>query len=51
MENDSDFLVAYSALATSQSITGKSPVPVDVVFVIDNSNSRAAVVIYGFLSL
>lgn len=39
VENDSDFLVAYSALATTQNITGKSAVPVDVVFVIDNSNS------------
>ena len=39
VENDSDFLVAYSALATTQNITGKSSVPVDVVFVIDNSNS------------
>lgn len=39
VHNDSDFLVAYSALATTESITGKSAVPVDVVFVIDNSNS------------
>lgn len=39
VKNDSDFLVAYSALATTQNITGKSTVPVDVVFVIDNSNS------------
>lgn len=39
VENDSDFLVAYSALATTQNVTGKSSVPVDVVFVIDNSNS------------
>lgn len=39
VKNDSDFLVAYSALATTQNITGKSSVPVDVVFVIDNSNS------------
>ena len=39
IQNDSDFLVAYSALATSESVTGKSQVPVDVVFVIDNSNS------------
>lgn len=39
VQNDSDFLVAYSALATTQNITGKSSVPVDVVFVIDNSNS------------
>lgn len=39
VKNDSYFLVAYSALATTQNITGKSSVPVDVVFVIDNSNS------------
>ena len=39
VENDSDFLVAYSALATTQNVTGKSSVPVDVVFVIDHSNS------------
>lgn len=39
VNNDSDFLVAYSALATTQNVTGKSSVPVDVVFVIDNSNS------------
>ena len=39
VQNDSDFLVAYSALATTQNVTGKSSVPVDVVFVIDNSNS------------
>ena len=39
VKNDSDFLVAYSALATSESVTGKSQVPVDVVFVIDNSGS------------
>lgn len=39
VQNDSDFLVAYSALATTQNITGKSSVPVDVVFVIDHSNS------------
>lgn len=42
VKNDSDFLVAYSALATTQNITGKSSVPVDVVFVIDNSNSMDA---------
>lgn len=42
VQNDSDFLVAYSALATTQNITGKSSVPVDVVFVIDNSNSMDA---------
>lgn len=39
VENDSAFLVAYSALAISESVTGKSQVPVDVVFVIDNSGS------------
>lgn len=42
VENDSNFLVAYSALATTQNVTGKSSVPVDVVFVIDNSNSMDA---------
>lgn len=42
VNNDSDFLVAYSALATTQNVTGKSSVPVDVVFVIDNSNSMDA---------
>lgn len=42
VKNDSDFLVAYSALATTQNVTGKSSVPVDVVFVIDNSNSMDA---------
>lgn len=38
-KDGSNFLVAYSAMATSQSISGKTQVPVDVVFVIDNSNS------------
>ena len=37
--NDSDFLVTYSALATTQSITGEAQSPVDVVFVIDLSGS------------
>lgn len=36
---NADFLVAYSTLATSQAIYGKSTACVDVVFVIDNSNS------------
>ena len=36
---DADFLITYSALATSQKIIGKSKAIVDVVFVIDNSNS------------
>lgn len=39
VKNDSDFLVTYSALATSTQVSGESQVPVDVVFVIDNSNS------------
>ena len=38
---DADFLVSYSALATSQEIIGKSTVPVDVVFVIDLSGSMS----------
>lgn len=38
-KGDSDFLVAYSALATSQAISGETKVPVDVVLVIDHSNS------------
>ena len=33
------FLVSYSALATTEKISGKANVPVDVVFVVDNSNS------------
>lgn len=37
--NDSDFLVAYSALGTSQSVQGLTVAPVDVVFVIDMSGS------------
>ena len=37
MENDSDFLVSYSALATSQEIYGQQPA--DVVFVLDFSAS------------
>ncbi len=39
VDNDSDFLVSFSALATSQSITGSSQAPVDVVFIIDTSGS------------
>lgn len=35
----SDFLVTFSTLATSTQEEGVSQVPVDVVFVIDNSNS------------
>ncbi len=36
-----DFLVAYSALATSESISGQSQAPVDVVFIIDISGSMS----------
>lgn len=39
VENDSDFLVTYSALANSTQVEGESNVPVDVVFIIDNSSS------------
>lgn len=38
-KGNADFLVAFSALATSRQISGQAQVPVDVVFVIDNSNS------------
>ncbi|MBO5070102.1 MAG: VWA domain-containing protein [Roseburia sp.] len=41
IENDSDFLVAFSALATSQSISGQTQAPVDVVFIIDLSGSMS----------
>lgn len=34
-----DFLVTFSALATSKSVTGSASAPVDVVFVIDTSGS------------
>lgn len=37
VENDSDFLVSYSALATSQEIYGQQPA--DVVFILDFSAS------------
>lgn len=39
LSENGEFLVTYSALATSTSITGKASVPVDVVFIIDNSTS------------
>ncbi len=39
VHNDSDFLVTYSALATTQSITGEAQSPLDVVFVVDFSGS------------
>lgn len=38
---EDDFLVAYSALGTSTSVSGKTKVPVDVVFVIDLSGSMS----------
>ncbi len=41
IDNDSDFLVAYSALATSQAIQGQTQAPVDVVFIIDLSGSMS----------
>lgn len=36
---DDEFLVAFSTLGTSQTITGQSQVALDVVFVVDMSNS------------
>ncbi len=38
-DDDSDFLVAFSALGTTQSVSGQTQAPVDVVFVIDMSGS------------
>ena len=40
-EDASDFLVTYSALATSAQVSGESSVPVDVVFVVDLSGSMS----------
>lgn len=37
--DEEDFLVAFSALGTSQAISGKSVTPLDVVFIIDMSSS------------
>lgn len=39
IENSNDFMVTYSALATSKQVTGKTTAPIDVVFVIDISGS------------
>lgn len=39
--NDSDFLVTYSALATSTRVIDEERLPVDVVFVIDLSGSMS----------
>ena len=41
VENDSDFLVGFSALATSQSISGEQQAPMDVMFIIDLSGSMS----------
>ena len=40
-EKEEDFLISYSALATSQSISGQSQVPVDVVLILDISGSMS----------
>lgn len=39
--NDSDFLVAFSTLATSEAVQGETTAPIDVVFVIDISGSMS----------
>lgn len=41
VNNDSDFLVTYSALATSTRVIDEERLPVDVVFVIDLSGSMS----------
>ena len=38
-DDNSDFLVAFSTLGSSQAVSGNSQAPVDVVFVIDTSGS------------
>lgn len=40
-KGEDDFLIAFSALATSQSISGQTNAPVDVVFIIDISGSMS----------
>lgn len=40
-EEGEDFLISYSALATTQSVSGQSQAPVDVVLVIDISGSMS----------
>lgn len=40
-EKNEDFLISYSALATSQSISGQSQAPVDVVLILDISGSMS----------
>ncbi len=39
LEKGEDFIVAYSALATAQAVSGQTQAPVDVVFVVDISGS------------
>ncbi len=41
IDNESDFLVAYSALATGVEVTGNTVTPMDVVFIIDLSSSMS----------
>ena len=40
-ENAEDFLISYSALATSMAVSGQSQAPVDVVLVLDISGSMS----------
>ena len=40
-KGENDFLVSFSALATSESISGQTQAPVDVVFIIDISGSMS----------
>ena len=42
--SNNNFLITYSALATSKAVTGQTNAPVDVVFVIDTSGSMSEVV-------
>lgn len=39
--NGEDFLIAYSALATAQSVSGQAQAPVDVVLILDVSGSMS----------
>ena len=41
VENDADFLVTYSALATSTQLIQETTAPVDIVFILDFSASMA----------
>ncbi len=40
-KTDEDFMVGFSALATSQSVVGQTQVPLDVAFIIDLSGSMS----------